>query len=202
MPQLSTIQRGDALERRIHTFFSDELAAGRFFAKAECCKLRKKPKYFSRDRGTEISFDLSIEIFMPGATELSSVVLIECKNYGHAVPVDDAEEFFAKIQQVAAAKAKGVIASTASFQSGAREYSKSKGIGLLRYFSRKDCKWELMRSPALGGSVDVRDDALDVAAGLSKEDSGAKRLTSTFSRRHAKRTLCGVFLRTYSSMTR
>ena len=43
-------------------------------------------------------------------------MLIECKNYSHAVPVDYAEEFFAKVQQVAAANVKAVIASTASFQ--------------------------------------------------------------------------------------
>lgn len=166
----STTSRGDTLEEQIHDFFSAEITAERFFAKSSCCKLRKKPKYFSRDRGSEITFDLSIEIYLPGATEFSSVVIIECKNYSHSVPVDDAEEFFSKIQQVAAAKAKGVLASTAPFQSGAREYSKAKGIGLLRYFDRGDCKWELMRSPSTGGAVDRAEDSANVVAGLSSED--------------------------------
>lgn len=170
MSQTSTTKRGDALENRIYDFFEAEIAAGRFFAKADCCKLRRKPKYFSRDRGSEITFDVSIEIYMPGASEYSSIFLIECKNYTHAVPVDDAEEFFTKVQQVAAAKAKAVIASTASFQSGAREFARSKGIGLLRYFSRTECKWELMRSPATGGGIDRLDDSTTVAAGLSQQD--------------------------------
>ena len=169
MPQTSTTKRGDALEKLIYDFFAAEIAADRFFAKAECCRLRRKPKYFSRDRGSEITFDVSIEIFMPGAADYSTVFLIECKNYTHPVPVDDAEEFFTKVQQVAAAKAKAVIASTASFQAGAREFARSKGIGLIRYFSRTECKWELMRSPATGGGIDRLDDSTDVAAGLSQQ---------------------------------
>jgi Zn-dependent peptidase ImmA (M78 family) len=170
MPPTSTTKRGDLLEKRIYAFFAAEIAADRFFAKADCCKIRRKPKYYSRDRGGEITFDVSIEIYMPGAKEFSSVVLIECKNYLHPVPVDDAEEFFTKVQQVAAARAKGVLASTASFQSGAREFARSKGIGLLRYFSRADCKWELMRSPATGGGVDRLDDASEVTSGLSEQE--------------------------------
>lgn len=170
MPSLSSTKRGDTLENRIYDFFRAELKADRFFAKASCCKIRRKPKYFSRDRGSEIQFDVSIEIYLPGAAEFSSVVIIECKNYSHSVPVDDAEEFFAKIQQVGAANAKGVIASSAAFQSGTREYSRAKGIGLLRYFRRDNCKWELMRSPAIGGGVDRTEDPSHVAVGLSIQD--------------------------------
>ena len=170
MPQLSSTQKGDALEKSIHAFLSAELAAGRFFAKAECCKVRRRPKYFSRDRGSEITFDVSIEMYMPGASEYSALILVECKNYSDSVPVDDAEEFFAKIQQVAAANAKGVIASTGAFQTGTREYARAKGIGLLRYFDRRNCKWELMRSPATGGGVDRSEDTVEVAAGLSNAE--------------------------------
>lgn len=107
---------------------------------------------------------------MPGASEYSALILVECKNYSSPVPVDDAEEFFAKIQQVAAANAKGVIASTAAFQAGAREYARAKGIRLLRYFDRRNCKWELMRSPATGGGVDRSEDTSEVAVGLSNTE--------------------------------
>lgn len=160
----STTKAGAAFEEQICNYFDEEILAGRFFAKPECCKVRKKPKYHSRDRGGDITFDVSIEISLPGATDFSSVVLIECKNYTHPVPVDDVEEFFAKVQQVAAANAKAVLATTASFQSGAREFARSKGVGLLRYFDRKNCKWELMRSPSGGISGGV---SADVASGLS-----------------------------------
>ena len=99
MSQTSTTSRGDVLEKRIYDYFKAEISADRFFAKADCCKLRSKPKYFSRDRRSTITFDVSVEIYMPGAAEPSVVFLIECKNYTHAVPVDDAEEFFIKVPQ-------------------------------------------------------------------------------------------------------
>jgi len=86
--------------------------------------------------------------FFQGPKEYSALVLIECKNYSHPVPVDDVEEFYSKVQRVAAANAKAVIASTAPFQSGTRSFAKSKGIGLMRYFGNENFKWELKRSPS------------------------------------------------------
>ncbi len=166
----STTKKGVAFEKWIHDYFTAEILAGRFFAKSECCRVRKKPKYHSRDRNGDITFDVSIEISLPGASEFSSVVLIECKNYMHPVPIDDAEEFFAKVQQVAAAKAKGVLASTASFQSGVREFARSKGIGLLRYFDRKNCKWELLRSPSASIRGGKFADPVEPANGLANQD--------------------------------
>jgi Zn-dependent peptidase ImmA (M78 family) len=170
MSQTSTTKRGDALEKDIYDFFELEIKADRFIAKADCCKLRRKPKYFSRDRGSEITFDVSIEIYLPGAEDFTMVVLIECKNYTHSVPVDDVEEFFSKVQQVAAAKSKAIIASTGSFQSGTREFARSKGIGLLRYLSPDDCKWELMRSPSTFDKIDSHSGSLNIDAGLSQQD--------------------------------
>jgi len=98
------------------------------------------------------------------------VMLIDCKNYTHPVPVDDAEEFFTKVQQVAAANAKAVIASTASFQSGTRAFAKSKGIGLLRFFDSANFKWELRRSPSAGARPTAGDGEFKVEEGLSRQD--------------------------------
>ncbi len=166
----STTGKGNALERRIRDLFQAEIDADRFWAKKKNCKVFWKKGYFSKDRGTEIIFDVSIEVYLPGAREYSSLVLIECKNYGHRVPVNDAEEFFAKVQQVAAANAKAVIASTASFQSGAREYAKSKGMGLIRYFAPDNFKWELKRSPSATARTTSAEEAELVGSALSQED--------------------------------
>jgi Zn-dependent peptidase ImmA (M78 family) len=86
------------------------------------------------------------------------------------VPVDDVEEFFAKVQQVAAANAKAVIASTASFQSGSRAFAESKGIGLMRYFDPSCFKWELLRSPSASAQSTSSKDRHLVEAGLYVQD--------------------------------
>jgi hypothetical protein len=57
----------------------------------------------------------------------------ECEHYGHQVPVDDAEEFHAKLEQVGADKTKGTMITPVGFDSGTIEHARAKGIGLWRY---------------------------------------------------------------------
>lgn len=167
---LSSTKKGNALEQRVRHLLQEEIDADRFWAKKSNCKVFWKKGYHSRDRGEDIVFDVSIEVYLPGATEYSTVVLVECKNYAHSVPVDDVEEFFTKVQQVAAANAKAVIASTASFQSGARAFAKSKGIGLMRCFEPSTFKWELRRSASASARSTSPDETYLVAEGLAQQD--------------------------------
>lgn len=117
-----------------------------------------------------IVFDLSVEISFPGASDYSILFVVECKNYRTPVPVDDAEEFFSKLQQISGANVKGVIASASAFQRGARTYSRSKGIGLLRYFDRRRFKWELRRSPSTCYDGSSTPNSLEVEKGLEFQD--------------------------------
>ena len=145
---MNTTVKGDKLESIIFTLFEREIRQGRFFADPSNCQVFSKKGYYSRDREKEIIFDVSVEVYLPGQTTYSILVLIECKNYNHPVPVDDVEEFYSKIQQVSGANIKGIIASTNSFQEGAVTFSRSKGIGLVRYYDKNRIKWELTRSPS------------------------------------------------------
>ena len=162
---MSSVAIGDSLELAIQSLFQEQIDAGLFFSK-ECCKVFRKKGYYSKDRGANIVFDVSIEMYLPGAAEYSMLWLIECKKLSRSVSVDDAEEFFAKVQQVAGANGKAVLASNASFQSGAKAFAKSKGMGLLRYFDPSSFKWELRRSSS-GGARNTDSDYAD--AGLSRE---------------------------------
>lgn len=164
---VSSTAIGNQLESKIYDLFRAEILANRFFAKPECCRIFRKKGYYSKDRKKNIVFDISIELFLPGSSSHSLLVLIECKNYNHAVPVDDAEEFFAKLQQISGANIKGVIASTGPFQDGTFNYSKSKGLGLLRYFDDSQFKWILHRSPSTFGQSAPHTDWMEVYQGLT-----------------------------------
>lgn len=159
---------GNEFEDRIYCFFKKEIDSGQFWAKPESCKLFRKKGYHSKDREALIIFDVSVEIFLPGSEEYSCLVLFECKNYTHSVPVNDVEEFFQKVQQVGAANSKSVLASNAAFQSGTRTFAKSKGIGLFRYRDPSCCKWELKRSFAESLRVKMIDPIDLVEQGLSE----------------------------------
>jgi IrrE N-terminal-like domain len=143
---MNTTARGDAFEDEVHEFICDLLSEDLFYLKRDSCRVFKKKPYFSRDRQSEIVFDIAIESYLPGHEDPSVIVIIECKNYSHAVPVDDAEEFFQKIQQVSGANTKGIIATPRTFQSGTIAFSRSKGIALLQYLGPRNGKWHLSRT--------------------------------------------------------
>lgn len=145
---MNTIKKGDTLEDKVFELFKEYILKDRFWARKECCKIYKKKGYYSKDRKKNIIFDVAIEIFLPGQKTYSSLVLIECKNYNHKVPVDDVEEFFMKAQQISGGNIKGIVVSNNAFQEGAFNFSESKGIGLLRYYDKNNLDWVLTRSPS------------------------------------------------------
>ena len=143
---MNTVAKGDKLEAEVFRLFERIIDAGEFWAKKEFCRLKPKARYFSRTRETEIEFDLSVEVWLPGADRASLICPIECKNYSHSVPVNDVEEFVSKCEQVEARK--GVIVSRGAFQKGAQTYAKNKAFGLIRYLADETHKWILHRSTA------------------------------------------------------
>ena len=110
--------------------FQEELAIH-----ADQAKIQHKPSYYSRDRMKDITFDLSIEVCRKGVQTPFWIWIWECKNYSHTVPVDDVEEFHAKLNQVGANRTKGTMITPVGFDSSALEFAKSKGIGLCRWIS-------------------------------------------------------------------
>ena len=170
MMSKSSVAVGDSLEIAIRDLLESEIAAGRFWAKRANCKIFRKKGYYSKDRASKIVFDVSIEVYLPKATEYSMLVLVECKNHKRTVEVGEVEEFYAKVQQVAAAGGKAVVASTASFDRGSQAFAKSKGMGLIRYFDSSNFKWELRRSSSASARGTDASEAAFVEEGISRED--------------------------------
>lgn len=86
---------------------------------------------FSKDRESEIIFDVAIKVFSTlDSTRPVFIWLWECKNYpNHPVTVDEVEEFHSKLTQVGAHK--GTVVTRFGFQAGAIAFAKSRGIGLM-----------------------------------------------------------------------
>lgn len=125
--------KGTQYENAVADAIEVDLARGDYGLDPAFAKVRRKPSYFSRDRNKDIVFDVSIEVSRRGATAPYWVWVLECKNYTHRVPVDDVEEFHAKLSQIGADRTKGTMITPVGFDSGAVEFAKSKGIGLWRY---------------------------------------------------------------------
>jgi len=129
---LNTVEKGDRFEDKVFSNISDLVESGYLGLNPDCCRLFQKKGYYSRDRDSDIIVDISIEVWMPGADKWSMLWVCECKDYSGAIPVDDVEEFKAKLNQITGVNVKGLFTTSSAFQRGALSYARSNGIGLLR----------------------------------------------------------------------
>lgn len=119
-----------AFEDEVAEFAQLALQNGRWGIHKNAAQVRRKPAYFSKDRNSNIIFDVSIEVFAHGDFDTTPVLLwlIECKDLGQNVTVDDVEEFHSKMKQVGAHK--GSIFTRVGFASGTIEFARTHRIGL------------------------------------------------------------------------
>jgi len=149
------VSKGLDYEQAVLDKVQDELSRGNFGIDPNLARVRHKPNYFSRDRGKDIIFDVSIEVFRKAASKPYWVWIWECKNYSHTVPVADVEEFHDKLSQVGADRTKGSMITPVGFDPGGLEYARSKGIGLWRFIPPQESMVSLMedRSPVRDSEI-------------------------------------------------
>ncbi len=97
---MNTVEKGDLFENLSYNIINDNLSQGKLGLIPAYCRVFQKKGYYSASRLSDIIFDISIEVWLPGADTYSLLYLIECKNYSTNVPVNKIEDFHSKIQQV------------------------------------------------------------------------------------------------------
>src|SRR4051812_21364994 len=107
--QISTTEKGDLFENKVYNLLVEVLSQDNFFVPGKRSLLFKKHRYFSKDREKHIIFDLVIESYREGADTPNIIVLIECKDKGRAISIEDIEAFYSKKEQVARANCKCVL---------------------------------------------------------------------------------------------
>jgi Restriction endonuclease len=129
---LSSAAKGNAFEDRVFSAVKAELQGDRLGLSPTLARPFKKKGYYSRDRDGQIIVDISIEVWLPSADQWSMLWVCECKDYSGAIPVDDVEEFKAKLDQITGANKKGVMVVSGALQSGALRFARANGIGVIR----------------------------------------------------------------------
>lgn len=141
MKQKSSSQKGDEFEIRVFELINDLLQNNEWFVPGKVSKIFWKKAYYSEKRKSNITFDITIETFIPGAERYSLLTIIECKNLNHKVSVDDVEEFNSKISQIGEHNTKGIMIAANTFQEGAYQYGKSQGVGMARLTTSDKLDW-------------------------------------------------------------
>lgn len=129
---MSSLAKGDAFEARVYKVLAEELRNERLCVAPKHAKIFSKKAYHSRDRQADITTDVSIEVYLPDRERPTLVWVFECKDYTGRVPVNDIEEFHAKLQQIGEDNTKGTFVTSGALQKSALEYAKSKRIGVIR----------------------------------------------------------------------
>jgi Zn-dependent peptidase ImmA (M78 family) len=129
---MNTVKIGDKFEDKSYHLIVKAIENDELGISKSSAKVFRKKGYFSARREKEIIFDLSIEIWPKNARRYSLLFLIECKSSNSKkVPVDDVEEFWGKIDQVAGKNVKGVMISDNCFQGGGLTFAKNTGMMLI-----------------------------------------------------------------------
>lgn len=146
LPGASTDKRsGKAFEIEVFKALEGALGDSRLGLNPRDSRVLLNPSYYSRARGKPITFDVSVEVRIPGATAPWLIWIWECKDYNSPVPVDDVEEFHAKLQQVGDDGAKGTMITRGTFQESAINYAASLKMGLARLLPEAQVEWLLYR---------------------------------------------------------
>ncbi|MBI2272258.1 MAG: restriction endonuclease [Bacteroidetes bacterium] len=147
---MNTTEKGTLFELRVLEQIKATMLKGEFLTTLEGCEIFHKKAYYSDKRKGDIIFDIAIECRRTPDKDPYLYILIECKDLGKPVPVDDMEEFDNKINQVTGKNVKGMFFSTNSFDRGAMNFAKSSGIAVVRMMDDDALHWLIEReSPYL-----------------------------------------------------
>jgi Zn-dependent peptidase ImmA (M78 family) len=138
---MNTTQIGNDFENRVFHLIKDLLEKDEFTVPGKRSRIHQKRGYYSESRKDEIITDISIETFLPGATDYSILNIIECKFLNKNVAIDDIEEFDSKLTQIGKHNSKGFIVSNKGFGKTTINFAKSLKIGLLKIKSNNEFEW-------------------------------------------------------------
>lgn len=124
---------GKQFEVRMYNKLQKLIATGYFGFDDRLVRVRYQPKYFSRERETYITFDISLEISRPGSLEPFLLWIWECKwSNSRSIDINEVERFNDQIKQVGASRVKGTVVTNSNFTQTVVSYAKHNGLGLVR----------------------------------------------------------------------
>ncbi len=181
---------GNDFEEEVFRIINKLVENNKFLVANPYVKVRKGAEYYSKDREANIKCDVSVEKYLGDFKKdkeqrPSIIVIIECKDYGKMISVDEVEEFHAKLQQIGADNTKGImITRNAVFQRGALQYAKSKGIALARILPENQVEnilYELARKSNMSFQDSAQAKKIKIVCALTQKDYVSEECERFFS---------------------
>jgi Zn-dependent peptidase ImmA (M78 family) len=141
MNNINTSKKGDDFERQVYDLLKELLENDELFMNGKKSKIFWKKPYYSNRTNSNVVVDISIETYLNGAEQYSSLTVIECKNYKSKIVLNDIREFSSVLNEIGEHNTKGILITTSSFQQGAYEFAVSSKIGIARVNSNNEIDW-------------------------------------------------------------
>ncbi|WP_057937914.1 ImmA/IrrE family metallo-endopeptidase [Algoriphagus resistens] len=135
---MNTVNKGDKFESKSKEILKKVIEEERLGHLADCLRIFEKKKYYSHERKKDIEFDLTIEVWPPGADRYVLIYIIECKNYSKRVPVEKIERFRDQIRQITGLNVKAIFITNSPLQEAAFNVAESAGMMLIQGESSED----------------------------------------------------------------
>ena len=145
MTKVNTTKIGDQFETKSLEIIKKVIEDEQLGHSSNYLKIYSHKEYYSQLRKANIKFDLTIEVWPPGASRYVLIYIIECKDYNQRVPVSKIEDFHSKILQISGVNAKGIFISNSPLQKGGLNIAESVGMMVIQGESRDDYKIVLHR---------------------------------------------------------
>lgn len=180
---------GLKFEEEVYEIIKKLVDSNNFLVSNPNVKVYKKKSYYSKDRDSDIICDVTVEKYLENPDEEHNlvpaiIVVIECKDYANSIPVDDVEEFHAKLQQIGADNTKGImLTKNASFQKGALSYAKSQHIALARILPDNQVHYflHMLTTSSLSDIFNPRKEAHNIIKALTEKNYNSNNGEEFFS---------------------
>jgi len=136
---MNTTEKGDLFEKKVFEILKDLLSNEEFYVSGKRSKIYWKKKYYSKDTKNDVEIDISIETFMPGVKEYSTLTIVECKDYKSRIDVDKFRVLKSKLDEITSHK--GILIANGDFQRGTINGAKAHGIALGRVNIENKIDW-------------------------------------------------------------
>lgn len=162
MTKINTTDIGNKFESKSLDIIKKVIEDEQLGHMSKYLKIFSHKDYYSHQRKANIKFDLTIEVWPPGASRYVLIYIIECKDYEKRVPVSKIEDFHSKIQQISGVNVKGIFISNSPLQKGGFNIAESVGMMVIQGESGDDFKIvlhkisrerELSRIPFINGTL-------------------------------------------------
>nr|WP_321484274.1 restriction endonuclease [uncultured Cohaesibacter sp.] len=133
---MNTVEKGNKLEKELYDYLCEQKSRGDDVYGVysfKRCKIRMKPKYYSKVREDDVEFDVVIELRAEGRDDPHMYAVFECKNYDGNVPESELNDFTQKLGDIFKHSAKGIIVVRSGLQSGAEKSARNRGVGIAKF---------------------------------------------------------------------